>query len=144
MEKTTLKLYEFLSLEAELLGTTNQQTGEVVSKGLLSENIRLVIKYWLTELTKKASAEKTAINEMRDDLLKKHLKEGETSIQTIIVNKDGTQEVNPAYLEFDKELAELLQEEKQLEHFSFSLDHFNNVESSNNYSTFFKLIKVTE
>lgn len=144
MEKTTLKLYEFLSLEAELLGTTNQQTGEVISKGLLSENIRLVIKYWLTELTKKASAEKTVINEMRDDLLKKHLKEGETSIQTIIVNKDGTQEVNPAYLEFDKELAELLQEEKQLEHFSFSLDHFNNVESSNNYSTFFKLIKVTE
>ena len=33
MEKITLKLSEFYQLEAELNGVTNQQTGEVLSKG---------------------------------------------------------------------------------------------------------------
>ena len=41
MEKITLKLYEFYNLEAELNGVTNQQNGEVTSKGLLAEKIKM-------------------------------------------------------------------------------------------------------
>jgi len=44
MEKITLKLQEFYQLEAELNGVTNQQTGEVLAKGLLSEKIKLTTK----------------------------------------------------------------------------------------------------
>ena len=45
MEKVTLKLHEFYALEAELNGVTNQQTGEQLSKGLLSEKIKLIILF---------------------------------------------------------------------------------------------------
>ena len=53
MEKVSLKLFEFYNLEAELSGLTNQQTGQVISKGLLNEKIKLTTKYWLTDLLKK-------------------------------------------------------------------------------------------
>ena len=39
MEKISLKLHEFLTLETELFGVKNQQTGEVTSKGLLNEKL---------------------------------------------------------------------------------------------------------
>ena len=57
MEKITLKLSEFYQLEAELNGLSNQSTGEVISKGLLSEKIKLTTKYWLHDLNKKVAAE---------------------------------------------------------------------------------------
>ena len=65
MEKVTLKLAEFYQLEAELNGVTNQQTGEVVSKGLLSERVKLTTKYWLVDLAKKVAAEKAAEEDRR-------------------------------------------------------------------------------
>ena len=41
MEKISLKLSEFYQLEAELNGVVNQQTGEKLSNGLLSEKVKL-------------------------------------------------------------------------------------------------------
>ena len=49
MEKISFKLFEFYNLDSELNGVTNQQTGEVVSKGVLSEKIKLTTKYWLSD-----------------------------------------------------------------------------------------------
>ena len=53
MEKITLKLSEFYQLDAELNGIVNPSTGEKLSKGLLSEKVKLTTKYWLTDLSKK-------------------------------------------------------------------------------------------
>ena len=61
MEKITLKLHEFYALEAELNGVSNNQTGEVIAKGLLSEKIKLTTKYWLSDLNKKVAAEKESV-----------------------------------------------------------------------------------
>ena len=72
MEKISLKLHEFYSLEVDLNGLTNQQTGEVVAKGLLSEKIKLTTKYWLSDLNKKATAEKEAVESLKEELIKKH------------------------------------------------------------------------
>ena len=72
MEKVSLKLYEFYNLEAELNGVTNQQTGEVTSKGLLAEKLKLTTKYWIGDLAKKAAAEKEAVEAIKHDLIKKH------------------------------------------------------------------------
>ena len=41
MEKISLKLYEFYNLDSELNGVVNQQNGEKISAGLLSEKLKL-------------------------------------------------------------------------------------------------------
>jgi hypothetical protein len=69
MEKISLKLFEFYNLDSELNGVVNQQTGEKVSEGLLSEKLKLTTKYWLTELSKKVLAEKTSVESLKEDLI---------------------------------------------------------------------------
>ena len=150
MEKVTLKLHEFYALEAELNGVVNNQTGEVLSKGLLSEKIKLSTKYWLTELGKKVSAEKEAVEKLKEELIKKHGTEDEKggiSIPmyiNVITNEEGevtSREVNPKFVEFQNEFNALLQEEKEVEYKEFKLTEFDSVESEGVYVTFFKLVK---
>ena len=153
MEKVTLKLAEFYQLEAELNGVTNQQTGEVVSKGLLSERVKLTTKYWLVDLAKKVAAEKESIDKLREELVKKYGVEenGSVSIPLYIneVIDDETKEVvsrevNPDFIAFQNDFNALLQEERELEYHPFKLEEFENVETEGVYVTFFKLIKVGE
>ena len=153
MEKVTLKLHEFYALDAELNGVVNQQTGEVVAKGLLTEKIKLTTKYWLTDLAKKATAEKEAVEKLKEDLIKKHGEEDEkggVSIPmyiNIVTNEEGettSREINPKFVEFQNAFNTLLQEEKELEYKAFKLEEFENVESDGVYNTFFKLVKVGE
>jgi hypothetical protein len=150
MEKVTLKLHEFYALEAELNGVVNNQTGEVLSKGLLSEKIKLSTKYWLTELGKKVSEEKTAVEKLKEELIKKHGTEDEKggiSIPmyiNIVTNEEGEvtgRDINPKFVEFQNEFNALLQEEKEVEYKEFKLADFDSVESEGVYVTFFKLVK---
>jgi hypothetical protein len=150
MEKVTLKLHEFYALEAELNGVVNNQTGEVLSKGLLSEKIKLSTKYWLTELGKKVSAEKEAVEKLKEELIKKHGTEDEKGgiaipmYINIVTNEEGevtSREVNPKFVEFQNEFNALLQEEKEVEYKEFKLTDFESVESEGVYVTFFKLVK---
>jgi uncharacterized protein (UPF0216 family) len=150
MEKVTLKLHEFYALEAELNGVVNNQTGEVLSKGLLSEKIKLSTKYWLTELGKKVSAEKEAVEKLKEELIKKHGTEDEKGgiaipmYINIVTNEEGevtSREVNPKFVEFQNEFNALLQEEKEVEFKEFKLAEFDSVESEGVYVTFFKLVK---
>jgi hypothetical protein len=153
MEKISLKLHEFYSLEIDLNGLTNQQTGEVVAKGLLSEKIKLTTKYWLSDLNKKVSAEKESVEKLKEELIKKHGEtdeSGNISIPmyiNVVTNEEGeivSREVNPKFVEFQNDFNTLLQEERELEYHSFKLEEFENVETDGNYSTFFKLIKVVD
>ena len=153
MEKTALKLYEFYNLEAELNGVTNQQTGESISKGLLSEKIKLTTKYWMTDLVKKVSAEKEACEAIKTDLIKKHGtpdEEGNVTIPmyiNIVKDEEGkilSAENNPTFAEFQKEFNTLLNEEKEIEHKEFQLEDFENVETEGTYITFLKLVKAGE
>lgn len=163
MEKISLKLFEFYNLDAELNGLTNQQTGEKIASGLIQEKLSLVTKYWLTELGKKVAAEKATIEELKNDLIKKYGKEddkGGISIPMVIdeldsdgqpikdLDKDGNwftkKVINPEFQSFETEFNNLLQTEKELEYKAFTLDDFEKVETSENYGTFFKLIKVEE
>jgi hypothetical protein len=153
MDKITLKLQEFYQLNSELNGFTNQQTGEVVSKGLLTERVKLTTKYWLTDLAKKIAAEKESIDKLREELVKKYGVEdnGSVSIPVYIneVIDDETKEtisreINPNFIKFQEDFNSLLQEERDLEYHSFKLEEFENVETEGIYATFFKLIKVDE
>ena len=153
MEKITLKLSEFYQLEAELNGVTNQQTGEVLSKGLLSEKIKLTTKYWLHDLNKKVATEKESVEKLKEELIKKYGKEenGAISIPLYInevideeTKEIKSREVNPDLVKFQNDFNALLNEERDLEYRSFSLEEFDGVETEGVYNTFFKLIKIEE
>ena len=153
MEKVSLKLFEFYTLEAELNGVINQQTGEAVTKGLLNEKIKLTTKYWLTDLAKKVGEEKQSVEKLKEELIKKHgetTEDGALSIPmyiNIVTNEEGevtSRDVNPKFIEFQNDFNKLLQEERELEYKALQLSDFDSVESEGNYSTFFKLVKVDE
>ena len=153
MEKISLKLYEFYNLDNELSGVTNQQTGEKVSAGLLAEKLKLTTKYWLTELAKKVAAEKTTVETLKEELIKKHGEADETGNISIpmyidiVKDEDGKivdGKNNPKFLEFQTEFNALLQEEKELEYKPVNLNELENIESDGNYPTFFKLVVADE
>jgi hypothetical protein len=153
MEKITLKLSEFYQLDAELNGVISPSTGEKLSKGLLSEKVKLTTKYWLTDLSKKTVVEKEAIELVKNDLIKKY---GETDEQgnisipfytNIVKDEEGntvSQEFNPKMNEFQDEFNALLEETREIEHKGFKLEELESIESVDNYPVFFKLIKVDE
>jgi len=163
MEKITLKLFEFYNLDAELNGLVNQGTGEKISSGLIQEKLPLTTKYWLTSLGKSVAAEKAAVEDLKNDLIKKYGKEDERggiSIPMVIdeLDADGNpvkdvdaegkeslrKRINPEFQQFEKEFNELLQTEKELEYKPYKLEDFEKVETSENYATFFKLIKTDD
>jgi hypothetical protein len=117
----------------------------------------------LSDLAKKIAAEKESIEKLKEELIKKHGKEddkGGISIPMAIeeldadgnavksTDADGNEVtkrvVNPAYLEFEKEFNELLQQERDVEYNAFKLADFAAVETAQNYNTFFKLVSVEE
>ena len=157
MEKTSLKLSEFLQLDAELNGVVNQQTGEVVSKGLIAEIKKLTTKYWLSDLAKKVAVEKESVEKFKNELIQKHGEadpSGNISIPLYInevTNEEGvvvSRELNPKFVEFQNEFGALLEETRDLEHKEFKIEEFESVELSDDneasYNVFFKLIKVGE
>lgn len=151
MSNIKLKLHEYYSLDSEINGLKNPQTGEVITEGLLAEKLGLVTKYWLTDLSKKVAEEKTSIETMKTDLIKKHGtedKEGNVSIPMWVdEEKDEEGNIisakpNPTFIKFQEEFNALLQEEKELEYHEFKLDDFKSVETSDNYAVFYKLIQI--
>jgi hypothetical protein len=153
MEKISLKLFEFYNLDSELNGVVNQQTGEKVSEGLLSEKLKLTTKYWLTELSKKVLAEKTSVESLKEELIKKHGEadeSGNIGIQMyidVVKDEDGNViegKPNPKFIEFQNDFNTLLQEEKELKYKTINLSELENIESNSNYPTFFKLVVADE
>jgi len=163
MEKITLKLFEFYNLDAELNGLVNQGTGEKLSSGLIQEKLPLTTKYWLTSLGKTVAAEKVAVEELKNELIKKYGKEddrGGIAIPMVVdeLDADGApikstdaegnevtrKKLNPDFQQFEKEFNELLQTDKELEYKPFKLEDFEKVETTENYATFFKLVKVDD
>lgn len=169
MEKITLKLYDILNLEADINGLVNQENGKLIRKGLLQFPLPMTTKYWLTKLAKNVGEEKKIIEGLRDELVKKYGKEKDGQIivprlmpeldkkgnpvKVKVKNQEGEEvEVDkliltPEYIQFDKEYAEVLNTEKELEYRPFSLEEFSTkenphgLESEDVYETFFKLIK---
>jgi hypothetical protein len=132
MDKKTLKLVQFFNLEAELNGVTNPQTGEKLTKGILSEKLQLKTKYWLSDLSKK----------VRDELIKKYGEETDGGISiSQVVEEDGKQVVNPKFISFQNEFNALLNEEREIEYKEISIDELGEVETTEVYDTLFSLLK---
>jgi len=159
MEKIILKLHEFYSLEAEINGSKNKDTNEVIINGLLNEKIKLSTKYWLTDLVNRVTIEKTSIDKLKDGLVIKYAivdENGNYSIPFTVdkvneeneiemVEQDGVQVplkvVNPSFIGYQNELNELLGQEKELEYKPFKLSDFDEIVTTDNYQLLFKLIE---
>jgi len=141
MEKIKLSLADLLTLEAELNGYVNPQSGEQILSGFLKEKLNLATKYWLTRLSDKLASEKKTIEGLRDELIKKFgvEKDGNVGIETFL-DEERTK-VNPKFVEFQDEWTKLLSEEKEIDYNPLSISDLEKVESSENYSIVFKLVK---
>ena len=143
MAHIQLSLQEIYKLDSELNGFVNQETGEILSLGLLSENLSLPTKYWLTNLAKKTSSEKSIINQLKEDLIVKYGTKDKNDNFEIPVWTDETKtNFNPLYVQFQEEFNSLLQEVKEIEYHEFKLEEFNDVKTSDNYIIFYKLIQI--
>jgi hypothetical protein len=143
MAHIQLSLQEIYKLDSELNGFANQETGEILSLGLLSENLSLPTKYWLTNLAKRTLSEKSIINQLKEDLIVKYGTKDKNDNFEIPVWTDETKtNFNPLYVQFQEEFNGLLQEVKEIEYHEFKLEEFNDVKTSDNYIIFYKLIQV--
>ena len=142
MEKIKLSLAELLTLEAELNGYVNPQSGEQVLSGFLKEKLNLATKYWLTKLSDKLTSKKKTIETLRDELIKKFGEEkegGSIGIETFL-DEEKTK-VNPKFIEFQDEWAKLLSEEEEIEYNPISVADLEKIDSEGNYNLVFKLVK---
>ena len=141
MKKTKLTLGEIITLESEISGLTNQQTGEVVLKGLLGEKINLVIKYHLSKLVDSFAADKKILEGLRDELIKKYGEETDNGGIIVAQHLDEAKTIiNPKFVQFAQEYETLLSEQKEIEHSVITLEDIKDINSEGCYSVFFKLI----
>jgi hypothetical protein len=147
MKTQSFKLFELLNLEAELAGATNNQTGEKIIEGLLNQKLPVVTKYHLNILLSNLSAEKKTIDVLRDELIKKYGKEDENGnigismvIETGEVNDkdEPIKDINPAYIEFNDEYGELLNQEREIQIPQIKLSDLDKIETKDNYVLIFK------
>ena len=142
MEKIKLSITEIVGLEAELNGLVNQETGEVISKGLFGEKLDLVTKYRLKKLSDALTAEKKIVDDLRQELIKKFGKEEEEGKFSSPMYEDEEQKVeHPDFTEFKKQYDALLKEEKEFEYNPLSLKDIKDIKSDERYDLVFRLIK---
>ena len=154
MAKKTLKLGEILQLESEINGLVNPQTGKEIFIGFRKHKLSLKTKYWLSELGERLAAERKSVETLRDDIIQKHGEDdgkGGIQIGMFIEQKDEndvviSREVNPKYIDFQKEYSELLSEEKEIEYTPLTVEDLDNAgDTTDNYSILFQLVsKPTE
>lgn len=150
MEKITLRLGDILQLESEINGFTNPETGKQVYEGFIKQNLSIMLKYELTELSEFLTKERKKVETLRDELIKKYGEEdgkGGIMVKMIDETKDDEGNVisskfNENYLKFDEEYATLLNNEKEIEYPEITKNDLKEAGKSNDdYRVLFKLIK---
>ena len=149
MKKIKLKIHEVYTLQSELLGNMNRQTGEIINKGLLNEKLKISIKYYLDKLSENLATEITKIEKLKEELIKEKGQEDEQNgffvpmrinetfnEQGELVNFD----VNPVYIEVQEEISKFMMSECEIEYTPFTLDDLS-IETEVNPSILFKLVE---
>lgn len=144
--KLKLTLDEVYQLSLEISGITNTQTGEKISKGLLSQELNLVTKFRLSELRDILVPYVKNIDTLREELIKKlgtiDEATGSMSLSYTIKEGDDNVIVNPKYIEYDNSMSALLKEEVEVEVPEFKIEDFD-IKTDESYNVFFKLLKCS-
>jgi hypothetical protein len=150
MEKITLKLGDVLQLESEINGYTEPQTGEQVFEGFSKQNLSIILKYELSDFSTALKGERTKVEVLRDELIKKYGEEdGNGGILVKMYNEVKDDEgnvtgkvVNPQYVEFDNEYGTLLNQEIELEYPEITKEDLKDAgKTKDKYQVLFRLIK---
>lgn len=132
MEKLTLKMYEVKPFEFELNGFVNQETGEVLKKGFLQEDLSMAVKLPLERFALIIGQETEFIEKNRISLVKKYG----------VADKDGNLQVPDGHQDFAKEFNELMISEKEVEFTPVSAKDIAGLKSENRYHMILtKLVK---
>lgn len=143
MSKIKLTLGEIVALEAEINGVVNQQTGEVALKGLLSENISLIIKYRLSKLAELLASDKKTVEDLRQELVKKYGEEdGKGNLQVVPFLDEAKTIQNPKFALFANEYNALLAEKKEIEFPHITLNDIKDIKGEGFYGIFLKQIST--
>lgn len=155
MEEIELKLFELLNLEIEICGLTDHETKKNVFNGLLSQNLEIITKYWLTDFVDNTlKNEKKLIEVMNNDLIKKHgteTEDGKFEVKSGIVsdeideNGDRKTITNPNFINYQNDYNKLLQETKTIKIPKIKLEDLKGIKTTENYGLIFKyLVKKPE
>jgi hypothetical protein len=139
--KIELELGKILDLEVEINGFNDKTSGEQIIVGFINQKIPLYVKYSLTELSKFLNEQKKIIETLRDELVKKYgeIKENDVVFLSMYLNNDN-KEINPNYIEFEKEYNELLFLKKEFEYTPIDFDVLKKVETTENYPMLYLLV----
>lgn len=116
MSKIELTLAQAKELQKELFGFRSE-TGEIITKGLLAQDLRAITKFKLVQLGKQIQEKDAAAEEQRKALIEKYgtestLEDGQTFKSVIRLKKDGEgidlNELTEEFTNFIKEYEELL------------------------------------
>lgn len=150
MEKITLKLGDVLQLESEINGYIEPQTGEQVFEGFSKQNLSIILKYELSDFSTELKGERTKVEALRDELIKKYGEEdGNGGVLVKMYNEVKDDEgnvtgkvVNPQYIEFDNEYGVLLNQEIEIEYPEITKEDLKGAgKTKDKYQVLFKLIK---
>jgi hypothetical protein len=150
MDKITLKLGDVLQLESEINGYIEPQTGEQVFEGFSKQNLSIILKYELSDFSTELKGERTKVETLRDELIKKYGEEdGNGGVLVKMYNEVKDDEgnvtgkvVNPQYIEFDNEYGVLLNQEIEIEYPEITKEDLKDAgKTKDKYQVLFKLIK---
>jgi hypothetical protein len=150
MEKITLKLGDVLQLESEINGYVEPQSGDQIYEGFTKQNLSIILKYELSDFSTTLKTERTKIDSLRDELIKKYGEDdGKGGLWVKMHNEVKDEEggvigkvLNPNYLEFDKEYGTLLNQEIELEYPEITKQDLKDAgKTKDKYTVLFKLIK---
>ncbi len=150
MEKITLKLGDVLQLESEINGYIDPQSGEQIYEGFSKQNLSIILKYELSDFSSTLKSERSKVDALRDDLVKKYGEEAANGgIMVKMYNEVKDEEgnvtgkvINPQYLEFDKEYGTLLNQEIEIEYPEITKEDLKDAgKTKDKYIFLFKLIK---
>ena len=150
MEKITLKLGDVLQLESEINGYIEPQTGEQMFEGFSKQNLSIILKYELSDFSTELKGERTKVEALRDELIKKYGEEdGNGGVLVKMYNEVKDDEgnvtgkvVNPQYIEFDNEYGVLLNQEIEIEYPEITKEDLKEAgKTKDKYQVLFKLIK---
>jgi hypothetical protein len=150
MDKITLKLGDVLQLESEINGYVDPQSGEQIYEGFAKQNLSIILKYELSDFSTTLKSERSKVEALRDDLIKKHGEEDANGgimvkMRNEVKDEEGNVTgtvINPKYLEFDKEYGTLLNQEIEIEYPEITKEDLKDAgKTKDKYLVLFKLIK---
>lgn len=149
MREIELNLNEILQLEIEINGLIVNKTGEIIVEGILKQNLKIILKYDLTNLGEELILEKKSFEKINNDLIEKYGVEnnGTHEINPFIeiINENGEvieRQSNQKFIDYNIELNDLLENKRKKILFPLiTKDDLKDMGSTkDNYRTIFKLI----